>query len=88
MNADRETVNIDSQLFDIIGENKIGSELVKPEIIATATTENDPINNLTKNIVPKMSTCNIAQSHLDQQVLSIVIKQPWNEATKAKDGKR
>ena len=87
-NADCELVNIDSQMFDIIGENKIGSELVKPEITIGNTTENYPSNNIRIPIETKKFTCNIDQSYLDKQVLLMIIKQPWDDAIKGKNGKK
>ena len=135
-NADSKTVEINSQMFNVIGDTDKGSEHVKPEIaeditesdlinkraselltpeIVEDTTETSTINNTDSELVEldmiedtseshsikkypvntmkklmedRLYTCNLAQSELDDQVLSMIEKQPWKEEAKQKNGKK
>ena len=87
LNADCAIENINSEMFDVIGDNEICSELVKPETV-DVTIEQYPISNIRKPIENKLFTCNIAQADLNDQVLSMIKKQQWNEAPEEKNGRK
>ena len=49
-------------------------------------TKNYPVINTRDPLQDNIFTCNMAQTNLDNQVLSMMEKQPWKEAPKEKNG--
>ena len=87
LNADCSIVKINSEMFDVIGDNELRSEFVKPETVEVPKDQY-PISNITKPIENKLFTCNIPQVDLNYQVLSMIKKQQWNEAPEEKNGRK
>ena len=83
LDDDLGTATINSQLFTIIDQQQIKPDLEKTEMVddISKNYQRDPLQD-------NLFTCNMAQTNLDNQVLSMMEKQPWEEAPKEKNGNK